>query len=188
MKRLILLITLLALLLSLCACGAKKPSMLHEEDIRAICELATVKCYYNNVAKIEKEASFFLQRDRKMWIEYEGEAIIGVDMNKMEISVQGNTVTIRMPAAEILSIQPLESTLNEDSYICSQDGWLFKNEITTEEQMEAINQGQEEMREAVEGNRSLFLKAEAQAKTLIENYIHQLGEITGREYSINWIS
>ena len=188
MKRIIAIILLAVVALSLCACGERNDEALREEDIRAVCELATLKCYYNNVAQIEKEADKFLQKDRKMWIEYEGEAVIGIDMSKVVIKINGETVNITMPSAEIQSIKPIAATLTEDSYISSSDGWLVKNEITTEDQEEAINKGQAEMEQALLENQGLFRKAEERAKELIENYIIKIGEATGKEYTIEWNS
>ena len=183
MKRIVSLLLLLCMAASLCACGKAKVAPLREEDIRAICELATLECYYNNVAKIDKEAGFFLQKDRKMWIEYEGRAVIGIDMADVGIEIKGKQVNITLPEAEILN---LDYVLTPDSYIISEDGWLFKNEITTEEQDMAVTGAQEEMRKAVQENKSLFLQAEARAKELIENYILKLGEATGMKYTIQW--
>lgn len=186
MKRVIAAILLNVVVLGLCACSEKQDVPLREEDIRAVCELATLKCYYNNVAQIDKKADNIFQKDRKMWIEYEGEVVIGIDMSNVIIKISGDTVNITMPAAEIQSIKPIAKTLTEDSYICSADGWLVKNKITTEDQNTAINKGQEEMKKAVLDNPGLFLKAEERAKELIENYITKLGEAAGKEYKIEW--
>lgn len=186
MKKIIVMIVLVLCVSSLLACSPKNDETLRVEDIRAVCELATLKCYYNNVAQIEKKADNIFQKDRKMWIEYEGEAVIGVDMAKVEIQISGNAVKITMPNAEILSIKPITKSLTEDSYICSADGWLVKNKITTEDQEKAINKGQEEMKNAVLGNQGLFLKAEERAKELIKNYITKLGEAIGKDYTIEW--
>lgn len=186
MKRFLVAILLLSVILGLVACGQKDKDILREEDIRAVCELATLKCYYNNVAQIDKEADNIFQKDRKMWIEYEGEVVIGIDMTKVIIKISGDTVNITMPDAEIQSIKPLAKTLTEESYISSTDGWLIKNKITTEDQETAINKGQEEMEKAVLDNKSLFQKAEDRAKEFVENFIINLGKTIGKEYKIIW--
>lgn len=183
MKRLAAIVLLVAIILSLCACTQKKVEPLREEDIRAICELATLECYYNNVAKIDKQADNIFQKDRKMWIEYEGKATIGIKMSSVVIEINGETVSITMPKAEILST---DYTFNENSYISSADGWLVKNEISTEEQQAAVVAAQEAMKQSILSNDGLFIKAEARAKELIEHYINKLGEATGQEYTIKW--
>ena len=186
MKKLFCILLILSLILCLSSCGKKTDAELNTEDIRAICELATIKCYYNNVATVNKEKDNFFQKERKMWIEYEGEAVLGIDMSKLEIEIKDSTVEITMPKAEILSITPLAKTLNEDSYVVSADGFLFKNKITVEDQEAAITKGQIEMENAIINNPGLFIKAETKAKELIENYVNNLGEIIGQEYTINW--
>lgn len=186
MKRIISLVSVFVFMICLSACGKNNNTELNVEDIHAICELATIKCYYNNVAQIDKKKDNIFQRDRKMWIEYEGEAVIGIDMSKLEIKVGSDEVNITMPKAEILSIGPIRETLNEKSYFVSADGFLVKNKITTEEQEKAITKGQTEMENSIKENSSLFTKAEDKAKELIENYITNLSDVMGKEYQINW--
>ena len=43
------------------------------------------------------------------------------------------------------------------------------------------------MKETVMANKALFVDARERAKTLIENYIKQIGEACGKEYSIVFI-
>ena len=186
MKRIFNVILVFLFMMSLSSCGNNSNAELNVEDIHAICELATIKCYYHNVAQIDKEKDNFLQKNRKMWIEYEGEAVIGIDMSNLEIEISGNIVNITMPKAEILSINPIRETLSEKSYVTSADGLLFKNKITTEDQENAITKGQTEMETSIKDNSTLFTKAENKAKELIENYISNLSDISGKEYQINW--
>ena len=80
MKRIFSILLVLVMALSISACGKKSDAELKVEDIHAICELSTIKCYYNNVAQIDKKKDNIFQKDRKMWIEYEGEAVLGIDM------------------------------------------------------------------------------------------------------------
>ncbi len=186
MKRFFLIVLLALLAVSGTSCQQAPAAEVRVEDIHAICELATLKCYYNNVARIEKKKENIFQRDRTMWIEYEGKAVLGVDMAKLKIEQNGANVSITMPAAEILSIDPVRETLNDKSYVSSSDGFLFKNKITTQDQELAIVKGQEEMKEALQNNTALFLQAQTKAKELIEHYIAQLGRSLGKEYVITW--
>ena len=183
MKRTAVIVLLLVMLCGLSACAQKNAKDLRVEDIRAICELATLDCYYNNVAKIEKEADNIFQVDRTMWIEYEGRATIGIKMSDVDIEILGDTVIIKMPDAEVLST---DYTFEEDSYVASSDGWLWPNKITTEEQQAGVIEGQEAMKEAIENNKGLFLRAEDRAKELIENYITIIGEAVNKKYKIEW--
>jgi len=186
MKRTFSIFLIIVMLLCMTSCDNKKNTDLKVEDLHAICELATVKCYYNNVAHIEKDKDNVFQRERKMWMEYEGEAIIGINMSKLKIKINNNTVTITMPKAEVLSISPNRDTLNDNTYVSSKDGFIFKNKITTEDQEMAISKGQEEMKMAIENNGAIFVKAEDKARELIGSYIETLSKIVGKEYVIKW--
>ena len=176
----------------LMGCGKQETVQIPEpkiEQVRSICNLATVQCYYHNVAKSEKKAEKGLthigEKDRKFWIEYTGIANLGIDVAEVQMHVDGTEVEVTLPEAKLLNISIDRETLNEDSYISSADG-LNKNEITAEDQTAAINQAQQEMQKTVEANTTLLLNAQNRAKKLIENYIVQLGEAAGVEYHITW--
>lgn len=170
-------------------CGDKEEPVAKEPDImqvRNICNLATVKCYYHNVAISEKEATNWFAKDRKFWIEYTGVANLGIDMTKVEMKIDGENIQVTIPPAKLLTISIDEQTLTDDSYMTSQDG-LIRNEITADDQTAAINKAQKEMEQEVKENSALLLSAQNRAKTLIENYINQLGEASGVEYKIEWV-
>jgi hypothetical protein len=157
-------------------------------QIRSICELATLECYYHNVAKSTKTKGSGLshlgEKERIFWIEYTGVAKIGIDMSEVKMIVDGTNVTITIPNAKPINYK-VES-ISEDNYIYSVDSWFNKNPISGEEQTKAVNQAQEEMKLSVEKNTSLLVRAQDRAKVLIENYIIRLGEASGVSYQIDW--
>lgn len=194
-----------AILLSLSACTTfggsnesenkkevqKGTEVVDEPDlsqIRSICELATLKCYYHNVAKSTKTKGSGLshlgEKERTFWIEYTGVAKIGIDMSEVKMIVEGTNVTITIPNAKLINYK-VES-ISEDNYIYSADSWFNKNPISGEEQTKAVDQAQEEMKSSVESNTSLLVRAQDRAKVLIENYIIRLGEASGVSYQIDW--
>lgn len=163
----------------------EEPSL---SQIRSICELATLECYYHNVAKLVKESGSGLlhlgEKDRNLWIEYTGVADIGIDMSKVKLEADGENVTITLPNAKLLSCSV--KTIDQDSYVYSDDSWFNKNPITAEDQTAAVNDAQKTMKKTVMKNTALFVQAQERAKTLIENYITQLGDAYGAEYHIIW--
>ena len=75
-NRFVSLLLIIAVLLC-CFVGCKKEqeTIPEEAKMRAIFELATMDCYYHNVAKFEqKDAEGFLwwKKDARFWIEYAG--------------------------------------------------------------------------------------------------------------------
>ncbi len=182
MNKCISIILVIFIALSLCSCNTSQRE-LREEDVRAICELATYKCYYNNVAELKKEPKNIFQKERTLWLEYEGVATIGVDLSQISVKVDKTKVTITLPPAELLDVSPVIESLNEKSYRYSQDGFLIKNKVSADDQTAAIVQGQSEMEKAVLGNKVLFVKAEKRAKDLIEGFIKKM---YGEKYKIEW--
>ena len=95
-------------------------------------------------------------------------------------------VHISLPPAQVMHISIDEDTLNEESFVYSQDGWN-KNPVTAAEQTAAIQQAQLQMEETVQSNAALLASAQNRAKSLIENYIRQLGQLTGTDYQVTWV-
>ena len=175
-------------------CAQKVQNVSKEPDImqiRSICNLATLECYYHNVAKSKKESgsgiSHIGEVDRKFWVEYTGIAKIGIDMSEVDMKIVDDKVSVFIPDAKLLSTSIYEKELNEDSYIFSGDSWFNKNKITAEDQTSAINKAQAEMAETVMNNAALLLSAQSRAQKLIENYIVQLGQLSNIEYKIEWV-
>ena len=99
MKKIISICLTIAIISMLCSCGKTESPKV--EQIKAICELSTIKAYYNNVAKSTKEAGRnwwnVLEKDREFWIEYDGVAEIGIDMDKVTMEIKDDIVYVTMP-------------------------------------------------------------------------------------------
>ena len=156
--------------------------------IHSVCELATLKCYYHNVAKAETEASGLFKGlgvgYKKLWTEYSGIVELGIDVNKVSISKPSadGIVKISIPDAEILSIDLDTDSLTEP---LTDTGFLTK--ITKEEETAALASAQNDMEETARANSSLLLQAKTRAKNIIEGYVKNLGEELGKDYTIEWI-
>ncbi len=195
MKKIIpLIITILLPIILLCGCK-KEEKEIKEPDIvqiRSICNLATLECKYHNVARSKKEAgtgiSHWGETAREFWVEYTGVAKVGINMEKVQIEINENKVKVSIPNAEVLSIGFDQKSLTEDSCYISEDSFFNKNKITDEDQLSAINNAQGKMEETVNANSGLLKSAEERAKDLIENYINKMGELSGIEYQIEWIT
>lgn len=106
-------------------------------------------------------------------------------MSKVDMQFNEENITIKLPKAQLLSIDIGE--IDKESYMYSSDSWINKNEFTPEEETEAINIAQNEMKKNVENNSQLLLTAQSRAKDLIEQYLIQIGEWTNTNYQINWV-
>lgn len=180
-------------LLSLSACGQStaEPESQHiiepkVSQMKSICELATLECYYHNVAKYkEEDAEGFLlwKKDKHFWIEYSGVVRIGIDASLVNITIENNTVSITLPEAEVLSCRVDSSSLSQDSYIVDKNSAA----ITAEDEIYAFNEAQEYLKNCAANDRALLIEAQQRAQTLLEEYIINIGNAVGQEYTIHWI-
>lgn len=185
-KSLICLLSVPMLLLN--ACGTPKP----ESDLtprvsqmKAICELSVMECYYHNVAKFyEEDAESFLfwSKDKEFWIEYGGIVKLGIDTANVAIEVNGDTVSIALPEATVLGCKVDQTTLKEDCYIVA-DG---SAKVTADDQTEAFAAAQKNMEEAAAQDTTLLTMARQRVQQLLEEYIHNLSEASGQSYTIQW--
>ena len=153
-----------------------------ESQLQSICKLATLKCYYNNVAKTTLEGNF-LQKDSKLWIEYSGTVDMGVDFSKVKLEMDGNKLIITMPDAKVLNVNDPE--INDNSYYFSQQG-ILSAKVNAEDERDAFKEAQNNMKQIAEDSTTLLQTAKARAKLLIENYVHQMDELAGTEHTIIW--
>lgn len=190
MKKLMCILISAVLTLSLAACSDTEPAPVDMEpktsQMKAICELAVMDCYYHNVAKYElKDAEGFLwwTKDKNFWIEYSGVVTLGVDVSRVTVEVDGTKVTISIPAAEVLSCTVDSSSLTEDSFIVAQDSAA----IEAEDEIEAFSVAQADLEATASQDTALLASAQQQAQQLLEDYITNIGKATGKSYSIEWI-
>ena len=179
------------ILLALAGCGAKEAEQVASPEIsisemRSVCELATLECYYHNTAKLDSEKKvLFWNTSKKLWIEYSGIAKLGVDVSKLDMKVDGTTVTIVMPDAEILECKVDETSLSEESFYSETTG-LGSGKVGAKEQTEAFAEAQAQMQTEVENDETLFIQAKDRAKLLLENYVKNIGDAIGVAYEVRW--
>lgn len=173
------------------ACGKKEEAP--KEDLsltqmKSICELATLKCYYHNVAKITKEKDvLWWDTTAELWIEYSGIVKLGVDITNLDMQVDGNQVTITMPKAKVLSCQVDQTSLDKDSYYTNREG-LGAEKINADDQTEAIKTAQENMLENVQSDESLLQQAQNRAQDLLEQYVKNVGDAMGKTYEVSFVT
>lgn len=191
MKRKKIVCLLVISMLCIGGCGDKNQKKEEEADFSAIssvCELATLKCYYHNVAKSETEASGLFKwlgkGYKKIWTEYSGIVELGIDVSKVSIEkpTADGVVKVTIPDAEILSVDLDEDSMNEP---LTDTG--FMTEITKEEETEALAEAQNHMEETAKENGNLLNQAKERAKSLIEGYVKNVGEQIGKEYTVEWV-
>lgn len=189
-KRTLFLLCLVTTML-LTACGKKEEEPKQELSVtqmQSICELAALKTYYHNVAKITKEKEvLWWDTTSELWIEYSGTVKLGVDIAGLDMQVDGEQVTITIPQAKVLSCQVDQTSLNQDSYYTNREG-LGAEKIKADDQTEAIKTAQENMLESVEADDSLLQQAQKRAEELLEQYVKNMGDAMGKTYVVNFVT
>lgn len=191
-KSFVTLLVFICIAASLCGCGPKQSIEMNadpdiefnisENQLQSICRLATLKCFFNNVAETTLKGSF-LQKDSKLWIEYSSTVDMGVDFSKVRLEENGNTLIIYMPEAEIVNVN--DPVIGENSYYMSQQG-LFSAKLNAEDEQTAFTKAQENMRQTASESKALLQAAKMRAQVLVENYIHQMDELAGTSHKIVW--
>lgn len=187
-------IFLLVLTSSLVGCSMKKnqeepektPIKLETSQMQAVCELATLECYYHNTAKFDSEKQvLFWNTSKRLWIEYSGIVKVGIDLSKFDMSLDGNVVTIAIPDAKVLGCEVDDASLSEDTFYSETKG-LGSGKVGADDQTKAFQAAQEGMLAAVQEDESLLLQAKVRAQTLLENYVKNIGDAIGIDYEIRW--
>ena len=173
--------------LCLTGCG-KETQSADFSGVTSVCELATLKCYYHNVAKAETEASGIFAKwlktgYKKIWTEYSGIIEYGIDISQVTVSEpdKNGVVTVTMPDAQVLNVD-----VDEDSLGTPLTDTGFLTSVTTEEKTTTLAGAQEAMEQQAKENTEMLSQAKARAKTLIEEYIKNVGESIGEEYTVEW--
>lgn len=110
MKRfsILFLATIVAVICSSCASLSKnKPLNIEPQvsQVKAICELAVMDCYYHNVAKFTEEDAqgiLWFKKDKHFWIEYSGIVTLGIDVSLVNVEISDTQVTITLPETKVL--------------------------------------------------------------------------------------
>ncbi len=192
MKKILISAMLILMTLSLVACGKEKKeenTVNMEPEVtqmQSICELSVMECYYHNVAKYFEEdatGAWFWAKDKKFWIEYSGIVTIGVDASLVSVDVDGTTVTITIPEAEVLQCEVDESSLSPDSFIVDSKS----ADITAEDQTYAFEQAQSDLWNTAASDTALLSQAQERTKQLLEDYVKNIGDAFGIKYTVKWV-
>lgn len=155
-----------------------------------ICELATLKCYYHDVAEFEKDAEGLFKYGlakygyKKLWMEYDGIVQVGIDVNEVKVSSpdKNGVVQIYVPEAKILDVSAQIDSMKDP---ITDTGWFTS--ITTEEKAQAFAAAQANMKEEAQANGSILSQAQNNAKELLKQYVINVGKQLNKQYTVQWV-
>lgn len=181
---------------------SKQIELSEYSSVSDICELATLRSYYHNVAMYERtpEGAEKIINDiltwpfnellktgyKQFWLEYSGIVEIGIDLKADRILINnpddGGVVNVYVPDAKVLNVDADQSSFSEP---ITETGAFTT--ITGKEKSDAYAAAQQAMRQEAENDQVLLRRAKNNAKILLEHYIINLGKEMGVDYSINWV-
>ena len=162
----------------------KKTEPLNLGQLKSVCELATLECYYHNTAKSSTDKKIlFWNTNKKLWMEYSGIVKIGIDISRLDLDISGQDVTITLPEAKVISCKVDDASLSEDTFYTEQTG-LGAEPITAQDQTDAFAKAQQTMLEEVEKDESLLFQAQERARTLLLHYVKNIGDTIGIENEV----
>lgn len=154
-------------------------------QLAPICELATLKCYYHNVANHESgQKSLFRLGYEKIWLEYSGIVSVGIDASRVKVKLDESregVVQVTIPPAQVLNIDFDENSIHKLT-----DSGLFSS-VSSKDEAETFAAAQEDMEETARANHSILAQAQNRAKKVLEKYIQKCGEAVGKTYTVEWI-
>ena len=175
------------IMLFCCACGKEEAQIQPQEtQVRTICELATLECYYHNVAKYKEEDAegFWLwKKDKHFWMEYSGIVKLGIEASLVTIEVNDDIVRITMPPAKVMKCTVDEESLDAGSIIVANKSADVKAEDLTE----AFAHAQAKMELTAMNDSALLAQAQQRAQKLLEDYVNNIGRVTDTQYTIEWV-
>ena len=187
MKKYLSVILIIMICFSSVSCSKEIKNIAPEtSQMKSICELAVMECYYHNVAKYKEENAtgiLWWEKDRHFWMEYAGVVTIGVDTSLMNIEVKDENVTITIPPAKVLGCKVDETTLTEDSFIVAQNS----AKAEAEHQTEAFKSAKDKLESEAKSNFTLLAAAQQRVQKLLEDYVTNIGNSVGKTYKIKWI-
>ena len=193
MKKIVVLFLAIAMMFSCVACGsqAKEEPIDMEPKVsqmKAICELAVMECYYHNVAKYFEEDAVkgFLgigNKDKHFWIEYSGVVKLGIDVSLVSVEVADTQITITIPEAKVLGCKVDSASLSDNSFIVDKDS----ADIEAADEIKAFDEAQSKLEETASADKALLASAQQRAQALLEEYITNIGNAVGKQYSIKWV-
>lgn len=193
MKKISVYIILTISILLLSGCGKTNHELTAEKvkKLELTGNLITYQAYYHNVIEYNKSPHSgilnFLEKERRLFVEYNGTIKIGISLSKVKIKVDGNKINIFIPKAKVIGEPNIDKTdFDAKKFIESKDGLIIKNPITADDSTSAFDKAQKELKEAAMNDEELLSQAQKRAKILIEEKINQLNDSNKSDLNISW--
>ena len=133
-------------------------------EISRCSELATARLDYRGLIKYS-DGDIPLINQKSFSMIYDATIRAGIDLSQAEVEVSGNTITVTLPAPQILDI-----TVDPDSLEFYDEQFALFNWTDKEDTTEAMSYAREDAEEKA-GQEGLLEEASEQAKNVIETLV-----------------
>lgn len=149
-----------------------------QNKLTEISEYASLTYSYTNMAEFENSKDFYGVKlpftTKGFIITYDGEIKAGVDLAKAEVTVSGSKVKVNLPAAEILSHE-----IDEDSLEVFDETTSIFNPLKVTD-YNTFNKEQKAKMEEKAAEKGILKEAGQKAADAIEDFVQQ---IAGEDYT-----
>lgn len=150
-------------------------SSILEEQIQSVRELTTIKYHYTSVGSFENQSEFYGIKIpltlKKFIVSYDGEINAGVVLSDIKVSLDEDTIRVKLPPAQILSHE-----IDEDSLkIFDEKASIFNPLQLGDYSSFRIDQMAEMENKAKE--KGLLVEAEEDAKKAVEDILKIYPEV-----------
>lgn len=150
-----------------------------QNKLTEISEYASLTYSYTNMAEFENSKDFYGVKlpftTKGFIITYDGEIKAGVDLAKAEVAVSGSKVKVNLPAAEILSHEIDENSLEVFDETTSIFNPLKVTDYNT------FNKEQKAKMEEKAAEKGILKEAGQKAADAVEDFVQQ---IAGEDYTV----
>lgn len=160
----------MALLLFACE---EKTAKTDVYQIRNIGQLATTEYTIGKIIKLKDEGPWYKLGDRSLLMSCKAKVKAGIDLSQVskdDISVNGNGITVNLPAAQILSLDMDPNLVKTEM----EDVNGLRQPFSQQEKNEALSQGEKSIR-ANMGSTNILPMAERNAELFVKDFYTQLG-------------
>lgn len=135
-----------------------------QEQLVNASELATAKLEYRGLVRYENGDIDFINK-KGFTMVYDAEIRAGVDLSQASVDVNGRTVTVHLPAAQLLGVE-----INPDSLEFYDSTFALFNWENKQDTAEALKAAHTDAEGKV-NQTNMLTQADEQARTLVENLL-----------------
>jgi hypothetical protein len=175
MKRFSLIFALLVL--CILSCEEANEKEIPKPDVYEIKNIGTLSTTEYTIGKViqlnDSSQVWYKPGHRKILIRCEAKVKAGIDLTKLsegDITIVGNTITIKLPPSEITSFTMDPNRVQTEM----ESATFFRDKFTQQEKHDFMEQGEVSIREDLQ-SRGIFKDAEKNATRFLKEFYEQMG-------------